>query len=159
MAIYFNKLIKIKSPKSQQGSALMLAIFVIVIILLLGLTLVEILSTGNEAVSQEVLGTRAFTAANSGMQGQLQILFPLGGGEGPCPASLPPLEPIEYSFIGVDGLSQCKAFVTCDNYAEVNGIKYYRLESTGQCGTGVMDVNSRSIVLSSRTVIVEARGL
>ena len=154
MALILHNKLQTKFPRNQQGSALMLAVFVIIVVLLLGVTLVEILSTGNEAVSQEVLGTRALTAANSGMQGQLQKLFPLGGGEGVCPVVIPP-----YDFSGVNGLSQCTADVTCSHYATVNDIKYYRLESTGSCGTGLMEIDSRSIVLSSRWVQVEARSL
>jgi len=153
MAFYFNNLIKRKSPKKQRGSALMLAIFVIIVILLLGLTLVETLSTGNEAISQEVLGTRAFTAANSGMQGELQKLFPLNNIAGSCAAIS------NYDFTTVEGLTQCSALVSCDDYATVDGVTYYRLESTGKCGTGAMAGASKSIVLSSRTVVVEARSL
>lgn len=153
MTIYLNAIVHKNSQKKQRGSALMLALFVIIVILLLGVTLVEILSTGSEAVSQEVLGTRALTAANSGMQAQLQILFPLDNVSGICPASTP------YSFPNVEGLSQCTAVVSCGDYATVDGVTYYRLESTGNCGTGVMALDSKSIVLSSRTVIVEARSL
>jgi len=153
MAVYFNHLIKRKSTKTQRGSALMLALFVIIVVLLLGLTLVEILSTGNEAVSQEVLGTRAFTAANSGMQAELQKLFPLNNIAGSCAAIS------NYDFSVVEGLTQCTAVVSCDDYATVDSVTYYRLESTGTCGSGAMAVDSKSIVLSSRTVIVEARSL
>ena len=153
MALNLPNKIQTKLAKSQQGSALMLAVFVIVIVLLLGITLVEILSTGDEAVSQEVLGTRALAAANSGMQGQLQVLFPLNNVAGSCPATT------NYNFSNIDGLSQCSAVVTCDNYVNVEGISYYRLASTGSCGTGDMEADSRSIILSSRTVQVEARSL
>lgn len=146
----------IKKPSNQKGSSLLLAIFIIVVVMLLGASLVELLSTGNEGVAQEVLGTRALAAANSGMQGQLQILFPLNGAVGTCP-----VVDTLYDFSDVTGLYNCDASVSCNNYVtdSSTGIHYYRLVSTGSCGTGTMEASSQNIVLSSRTIQVDARGL
>ena len=156
-------LVKLKSKmrSTQKGSAMMLAVFVIVVVMLLGITLIEILSTGSEAVSQEVLGTRALAAANSGMQGQLQKLFPLNGGAPTftCPTLPAAVSIHNYDFTAIAGLYQCSARVTFSNYVNHNSIAYYRLKSTGTCGTGTMDADSKTIVLSSRTVQVEARSL
>ena len=69
----------------QQGSALMLALFVIIVLTLLGGSLVKILSTSSEAIAQEVIGTRALMAANSAMQAELAVLFPLNA-TSTCPA-------------------------------------------------------------------------
>jgi len=145
-----------KQKDKQQGSSLVMAIFIIVVLSLLGSALVQVLSTSSETIAQEVLGTRALTAANSGMQGQLQKLFPLNGIAAICPAST------NYDFSNITGLYTCKAVVTCENYvADHNGIAYYRLQSTGSCGSGTIEASSfdQSIVLSSRTVQVEARRL
>lgn len=142
-----------KQSRKQKGSALMLAVFVMVVVTLLGVTLMRILSTGNETIAQEVLGTRALSAANSGMQAQLQKLFPLNKVAGNCPAST------NYDFSTIKGLYQCTAVVSCLNFDNVNDTAYYRLESTGNCGTGNMTFDSKYIVLSSRTVQVEAREL
>lgn len=154
---------KSKTVTKQSGSALIMAVFVMVVISLLGATIMELLSTSSEGVTQEVLGTRSLAAANSGMQGQLQKLFPLNGAAPSfiCPAvpSLPSTSP-PYNFSNITGLKNCKAVVTCSNYVIGNdGTKYYRLKSTGTCGTGTMLTASDSIVLSSRTVQVEARDL
>ena len=56
------------SYQSQRGSALIVAIFVIVVTSLLVATLSGLLRTSNESVVTEVYGTRAFTAAQSGLQ-------------------------------------------------------------------------------------------
>jgi MSHA biogenesis protein MshP len=153
LTVKSNKKIKYKSQK-QQGSAIVLAIFVMVVVMLLGSTLMQILSTSNENIAQEVLGTRAFAAANSGMQAQLEKLFPLDNAAGVCPSAA-----TTYDFSTINGLNHCQASVTCTNYATNNSVKYYRLKSTGTCGTGTMAANSDGIVLSSRTVQVEARDL
>ena len=137
----------------QVGSALVMAIFIMVVLVLLGTALVQLLSTGSEAVAQEVIGTRALAAANSGMQGQLQKLFPLNGIGSACPATT------NYDLSSVPGLYHCTATVSCNNYVTgPDGTQYYRLISTGECGSGDLSTNDRA-VLSSRTVQVEARSL
>ncbi len=147
-------------PKPR-GSALILAVFVMVVIMLLGTTMVELMSTSSEAVAQEVLGTRALAAANSGMQGQLQKLFPLNAAPPTFTCPAPPATPFtaNYNFSTITGLYQCSAVVTCSNYITHNSVKYYRLKSIGTCGSGTLTVNSAAIVLSSRSVQVEARSL
>jgi len=137
----------------QQGSTLVMAIFIMVVLVLLGNSLLQILASSDEGVAQEVIGTRALAAANSGMQAQLQQLFPLNGAALSCPASN------NYNgFESITGLYNCSATVTCDNYATLDGTNYYRLESTGTCGFGDLATNDEA-VLSSRTVQVEARSI
>ena len=150
------------SKCNQQGSALILAVFVMVVIMLFGATMMRLLSTSGEAVAQEVLGSRALSAANSGIQGQLQKLFPLNNAAPmvSCPVSPASPSSNSYNFSTIVGLTQCKAVVSCSNYVINNGVKYYRLTSIGTCGNlTTMVANSKSVVVSSRTVQVEARSL
>ena len=147
----------------QQGSSLILALFVIIILTLLGSILMRIISTSSETVSQEVLGTRAYMAANSAMQAELQKLFPLNGATGICNADN--AYPEFHTALGDDvpGLYDCRAATTCDNYypkpADPLAVQYYRLTSTGKCGSGIMAGDSKNMVNSSRTIQVEARSL
>jgi MSHA biogenesis protein MshP len=152
---------------NQQGSSLILALFVIIILTLLGTVLTRIISTSSETVSQEVLGTRAYMAANSAMQTELQFLFPLN----PLDGDVVTCNEIEKTHVlnqasGVDipGFNHCEAFTTCDNYYSdtedpLAVVQYYRLTSTGECGSGDIDENSKATVKSSRTIQVEARSL
>jgi MSHA biogenesis protein MshP len=144
----------------QQGSSLILALFVIIILTLLGSVLMRMISTSSETVSQEVLGTRAYMAANSAMQAELQLLFPLNGVAGVCNANNP--YDLQTALNDdISGLYNCDASITCDNYFTdtVNSVEYFRLTSTGKCGTGLMESNSKAIVKSSRSIQVEARSL
>ena len=136
----------------QRGSALILVVFILVVVMLLGAALVQIQSSSVETITQEVLGTRALAAANSGAQLQLQILFPLAS----APISCSNIDTV-YNFSGVAvadsrGLVQCTATVNCDNYTTIGTVDYFRIISLGQCNSG--GVNG---VSSSRTVQVEAR--
>ena len=62
--------------KRQQGSSLVIALFIMIVFMLLGTAMVRILSTGAETIAYEVLGTRSLAAANSALQADLQQLFP-----------------------------------------------------------------------------------
>ena len=118
----------------------------------------KIISTSSETVSQEVLGTRAYMAANSAMQAQLQKLFPLNTA-GVCNGEFYDLQTALNQ--DIPGLYSCSASTTCELYFTdtTNIVNYYRLTSTGKCGSGVMDANSTAVVKSSRTIQVEARSL
>jgi MSHA biogenesis protein MshP len=144
-----------RSPCQQSGSALLLALFVMIVLMLFGTSMMELLSTSSETVAQEVIGTRALAAANSAMQAQLQQLFPLDGAAGVC-VSIPPTP---YSFTNINGLNNCQAVASCGISTNYDGVDYYRLTSTGTCGSGSLAANSDNIVISSRTVQVEAKRL
>lgn len=158
----------LNSPSSlkQQGSSIVLALFVIIILSLLGGVLMQMISTSSETVSQEVLGTRAYMAANSAIQTELQLLFPLNTiASGYCNTEIINKEHLLKDAFNEDipGLYDCKAYTSCENYYPQptdpqGGPKYYRLTGTGECGSGNM-TNSLSVVKSSRTIQVEARSL
>ncbi|WDE10945.1 MSHA biogenesis protein MshP [Thalassomonas haliotis] len=147
---------------TQRGSALMLALFVLTVLLMLGAALMRTLSSSSETIAQEVLGTRALAAANSGMQAHLVQLFPHNLAQDSCPADA------TYNFDGISGLDHCSAVVTCSllfpDTSNTNrkgfDVAYFSLTSTGNCGTAAineMQADSKNIVLSSRTIQVEAR--
>jgi MSHA biogenesis protein MshP len=130
---------------------------------LLGSALMRVLSSSSEAIAQEVIGTRAYLAANSAMQAELQQLFPLNSSS-TCP--LAPLAPAisshNFSTSGknIDGLYHCTATTSCSLYfTDAENINYYRITSTGKCGSGTIAANSTAVVVSSRTIQMEARSL
>ena len=130
----------------QKGSALVIAIFVIIVMSLLGAGLVKILASRSESVAYEVIGTRAFQAAQAGSQRKMRELFPLLPNSGVC------LGGVEYDFSTIEGLENCKAVnVGCIEDATVDGITYYTVTSTGQC--------SVAGVFTSREIEIKARGL
>lgn len=150
--------------KKQRGSALLMTLFIIIVLILLGGALMRVLSTSSESIAQEVIGTRAYMAANSAMQAKLQQLFPLNSSS-TCP--LAPLEPsvtthnFSASGMNIDGLYHCTAEASCSWYAThpQTGEKFYRLISTGKCASSALVSNSKDVVVSSRTIQVEARNL
>ncbi|WP_448565570.1 PilX N-terminal domain-containing pilus assembly protein [Thalassotalea ganghwensis] len=140
---------KLTRKSFANGSALVVAIFVIIVISLLGVALIKMLSTEAESIAYEVMGTRAFQAAQSGMQRQLQQVFPLSS---PARACLAPAQTFSFAATNAQGrgLTNCQAFVTC-NQDVVNEVPYYQLTSEGQCQIAG--------VITSRKIAVEAKGL
>ena len=143
----------------QKGSALMMSLFIMIILILLGSALIKVLSTSSEATAQEVIGTRAYMAANSAMQGELQKLFPLNDAISTCNTNF--FYDFSASGVNVDGLFHCKATTTCTNYAThpTTGELFYRLTSTGKCASSALQSDSTAVVVSSRKIQVEARNL
>lgn len=159
----------VTSRDKNRGSALVIALFVIIVMSLLGTALVNMQSSSSEAIAQEVLGTRALAAARTGAQRQLTLLFPLNGGAATnCPVNDNVVHTQNFarpSDVDDDepyGLLNCSVSVRCQNYATNNTItpatQYYRITSTGSCGTGIIGTNLNSVV-SSRTIQIEARNI
>ena len=156
---------KVSLKLNQRGSSLVLALFIIVVMSLLGAAMLRMMSTSSETIAYEVVGTRAYQAANIGLQQGLTQIFPLHVGLIVDPnhcdgiattATANGDRPLENwanitSFNNVAGLMNCRAVnITCDDI-KIEGVTYYRIESTGQC-----DIGSE---ITSRTVAVEARSL
>lgn len=127
----------------QSGSALIIGIFVITVMFLLAAALINIVQDGDEGVNQEVWGTRALAAANSGADAALASLFPLTGGIGTCAAASTWTPP------DVVGFHACRVNRSCTAYT-VDALTQYRITSQAICESGDLRV--------SRQVEVEARG-
>ena len=68
-----------KTPSEQRGSMLVIALFVIIVMALLGLTLSRLLSSSSDAIIHEVYGQRALNAARAGVEEQIALAFPING--------------------------------------------------------------------------------
>ncbi len=134
----------------QQGSALVIAIFIIIVFSVLGAALVNMLDSSQEGVAYEVLGTRAYTAAQSGLQWQLSEVFPLSSDAVAC-KSQADIDAATPNFSTTTGFIQCNISVNCRDFTGDEGIRYYVITSTGECA---LDGE-----VTSRTVEVDARSL
>jgi len=145
--MFLNVSRRIIGSTKQQGSALVLALFIMIVITLLGTVLVRMISSNAETIAYEVIGTRAYQAAHAGAQRKLSEVFPLSSGTPNCPSSSTYDE-----FSMVEGLKNCEAIkVDCVKGPTVKGITYYTVTSTGQCAF--------SGVFTSRTIEIKARSL
>jgi MSHA biogenesis protein MshP len=151
-----------KVKKTQQGSALVIAVFIIIVMTVLGLALVRMLNTSAESVAYEVMGTRAYATAQIGVQWGGREIFPLGtGASRHCDGST--VSENNNSFVspqmlnppsGIsnnDGLANCQISSLICKDLKYDGVVYFTITSTGQCNVGG--------IVTSRTIVIEARSL
>jgi len=129
----------------QRGSALVIAVFIIVVMLALTLSLAQLLRSGSDTVVYEVQGSRSLFAAQSALELALTELFPLNGATTGC-AGLT----INYAFSGA-ALQSCNASVSCRAYTDSSPgeATLFQLASTANCIAGDFQ--------TQRTVQVEVR--
>lgn len=130
----------------QRGSALVVALFIIIVMGLLVASMSKLVVSSSESISFEVLGTRAFFAAQSGMERSLSLLYAL---DASVLTSCPATPDINFGAAGTDGLEQCNVSMSCSasNSSLESGITHFYLVSTATCGTGAFT--------SSRTIEME----
>jgi len=121
---------------SQKGFSLVSAIFVIVILSLIGTYIVSISALTGASGSLAIQGVKAFYAAKSGLEWGIYKVAPsaVSGGSAPynCPASPTTLT------LTQGGLAGFSAVVTCTQSAFTEGgVTYnvFQLSSTGQFAT------------------------
>lgn len=147
--------------KKTHGSALVIAIFIIIVMSLLGSALIKMLSSTAESVAFEVIGTRAFQTAQIGLQWSLRDRFPLNSAALTCDGALVTLTNdgdtssatlVPPSTINqAPGLKNCTiSAVSCDDFKH-DGVTYFTIKSTGQCDVG-SEITSRTIEVTARSI-------
>lgn len=139
--------------KQQQGSALMVAIFIIVVMSIIGAALVRVLNDSASAGVTEVYGARAYHAAQSGIEVFLTELFPHDSAPASCPSRSGHIKDAAvhrtYTFT-TPALANCTTSIRCDqaDMTPYTG-RHFRLFSTGQC-TAAGQTFSRQLLVEAR---------
>jgi MSHA biogenesis protein MshP len=131
--------------KRQKGSSILIALFIMVVVMLLGTSLGNMIQSSSDTITSQVNGTRALSVANIGAERRLNELFPITFNliASRCDDTL------TYDNIGggnVKGIMTCYVVVKCSDF-KLFDVVYYHIESTGTCG------------INSRTIIVDAKSL
>ena len=133
--------------KKERGSSLVIAIFILVVMSVLGAAMINMLRSNEQTYAYEVLGTRAYAAAQSGVQRKLQELFlsKISVADA-CSSSSSEY----FDDYVIQGLNNCKATVSCSSKLHAESvIRYFTVSSNGQC-----DINGEK---TSRTIEVRAK--
>jgi len=136
---------------AQKGSSLVIGIFILVVMSILGASLIEIMKTNEEAFTYEVLGTRAYNAAQSGLQWEMQQLFPLRDATNPNSSDSSMCQSLSLDLSTINGLQGCSAIVECTSFTHELTTTYYNIKSIGQCEING-EVTSRTIEVSAKTI-------
>lgn len=143
------------SPSHRaKGSALMVALFVIVVMALLAAALGRLLADSEEKNTVEVRSVRALMAAQSALEVGLYRLYPSGQWQlQACPSKDVSFDDI---FEKIEGLVGCRATLSCEAItSELNGakVKGIRLIADGSCGDLAIDSPSAEFAVSRRLVV------
>lgn len=120
--------------RQQQGSMLVIALFILVVISLLVASLSRILSSTADSVANEVYSAKAYFASDSGMEyGIYQVL----NNSSACATfPSPPIPDIPFAINGEVGLENCSVSIECQMIELPDTGKQYYLISTGTCDGG-----------------------
>ncbi len=122
-----------RSRHHQTGAGLPFAIFVIVVLAVIGLAISGLERSSAEGVTLDVQSTRAFMAAQSGAEIGINRLLPPGAAPGSCANPYFSSSPsLSFSTSALEG---CTAEVSC-TVDIADGSSYFRVTSVGACGTG-----------------------
>lgn len=127
--------------RSQQGSALTIALWILVIGGLISATLLQFRQQNSESLVYQMQGQRAYTLAQSQLELALVQLFPLDLPVQQC-ASVSPGRTWS-----ADGWQGCVTTVSCQQVT-VESHTSFRLVSTATCGSGRL-MSSRSVALEA----------
>lgn len=137
----------------QSGSALVVAIFVIIVLGLLVATLSRLTLTSSDAVVTEVLGARAHNAAQTGLNIAMLEVFPLDQPSFDAISDCDQLtlpNPITFSTAQDPGLAQCTVTIQCSDVS-FRGDVFFQVQANGKCNAGEAQ--------ASRSLSVEVTGL
>lgn len=141
----FHNIYSVKSMKRQQGSMLVIALFVIIVLGFLAYAMIQITDNSNRATVFEVYGARALNAANSGAERALNET--LGPGNSACPSAPSNELPSINGFVG------CELKITCEQFnITETGFTHFRIESTASCTAGEF-TTQRSVAVEARIAI------
>lgn len=140
---------------ATQGAALPVALFIIVVMALVGAALVRIVVDTSAGVVNDVIGQRAFNAARSGAELFLVQLFPLDEptNESLCGERDAALSPDDHVAVYTEsfttaGLHGCSVHVYCD-FAAAEGITHFRIVSQGRCDAGDLSYTKELLLEAS----------
>lgn len=131
----------------QRGSSLIVAVFLIVVFAILSLGITQTISSSTDQNINEILGTRALLAAESGNEIALQQLFPISGLAPNCVAT-------QQTYFYTDGLLHCNVLTSCKEQT-VSDVSYYQVVSTGICKAFLQGSNANKQSIDSRCLANE----
>nr|VVV05108.1 hypothetical protein AW0309160_02528 [Aliivibrio wodanis] len=128
--------------RKQKGNLLIMSIVVLVAVGYLSLNLLNVETSNHDAVSKEVLGTRAWFLAHSGAEWGLVQLFPLGQSNAETTiCNSTPHSPL--NMITANSGCNSAPSVICDEIEVIyhgEAIRYFQITSTATCGSGINQV-------------------
>lgn len=136
-----------KTAHKQNGSMVVMALFIIVVVGLLAAAMIKIISASSDSTIHQIYGLRAQQAAKAGIEELMSVSFPIDGSVVSCNGAVTSAP----SFSDVRGLNGCIYDAACDTQTiTFNGAQHvnFKFSSTGRC-----EINTNVV---TRTLSVDA---
>lgn len=127
--------------KKQAGNLYIVAIFVIMVMGFLAAALTRMEWSNQDSLSRELLGTKAWFAANSVNEKAMTLLYPLNATSSAVSSACTAWASSSAAGI-MASYDQCSVVTTCQSEGtlSLNNATYYRVESAVTCGGGNFEV-------------------
>ncbi|WP_052880153.1 hypothetical protein [Vibrio coralliirubri] len=129
------------SKSSQQGSVLVVAVFVIVVMGFLATSLMQVQWSNHDTLTRKQLGTQAWLLAHSANEWALTQVYPLTVSPAVSASVSTVCSNLNSSQVSSGMSTICTVDqLTCRQIGVLDGVGFFKIESTAICGSGVNQV-------------------
>lgn len=129
------------SKSSQQGSVLVVAVFVIVVMGFLATSLVQVQWSNHDTLTRKQLGTQAWLLAHSANEWALTQVYPLTISPAVSTSVSTVCSNLNSNQVSSGMSTICTVNqLTCRQIGVLDGVGFFKIESTAICGSGVNQV-------------------
>ncbi|MDH5912067.1 MSHA biogenesis protein MshP [Vibrio splendidus] len=126
---------------SQQGSVLVVAIFVIVMMGFLATSLVQVQWSNHDTLTRKQLGTQAWLLAHSANEWALTQVYPLTVSPAVSTSVSTVCSNLNSNQVSSGMSTICIVDqLTCQQIGVLDGVGFFKIESTAICGSGINQV-------------------
>ncbi|MCK8082922.1 MSHA biogenesis protein MshP [Vibrio sp. 1CM24A] len=129
------------SKSSQKGSVLVVAVFVIVVMGFLATSLVQVQWSNHDTLTRKQLGTQTWLLAHSANEWALTQVYPLTVSPAVSTSVSTVCSNLNSSQVSSGMSTICTVDqLTCRQIGVLDGVGFFKIESTAICGSGVNQV-------------------
>ncbi|CAH6873782.1 MSHA biogenesis protein MshP [Vibrio chagasii] len=129
------------SKSSQQGSVLVVAVFVIVVMGFLATSLVQVQWSNHDTLTRKQLGTQAWLLAHSANEWALTQVYPLTVSPAVSTSVSTVCSNLNSNPVSSGMSTICTVDqLTCRQIGVLDGVGFFKIESTAICGSGINQV-------------------
>ncbi|WP_146442361.1 MSHA biogenesis protein MshP [Vibrio kanaloae] len=126
---------------SQQGSVLVVAIFVIVVMGFLATSLVQVQWSNHDTLTRKQLGTQAWLLAHSANEWALTQVYPLTVSPAVSTSVSTVCNTLNANQVSSGMSTICTVDqLTCSQIGVLDDVGFFKIESTAICGSGINQV-------------------
>ena len=125
----------------QQGSVLVVAVFVIVVMGFLATSLVQVQWSNHDTLTRKQLGTQAWLLAHSANEWALTQIYPLTVSPAVSTSVSTVCSNLSSNQVSSGMSTICTVDqLTCSQIGVLDGVGFFKIESTAICGSGINQV-------------------